>query len=414
MSRPLWSSLPPGWLTGQVKHAATVTLGKMLQSKDSGGDTLVPYMRAANVQPDGVLALDDASEMWFGARELAQLNLKRGDVVVVEGGQGGFGRAAFLPADLHGWGFQNSINRLRALEPNDGRFLAYYLIALRASGFVHAYCNSVSMPHLTAEKLARLPVPLPPGAEQRAIADYLDHETAQIDILIAKQEQLIATLRERRSSLVDQVLLQDDIERVPLRRVADVIDCAHVTATFVDDDRSYPVASIRECQGKVVDLSSCRHTTKDFYDLLRAGGREPRIGDLLFVRNVSVGLVSIVAPGTRDFAVGQETVLLRRTGEINPDYLRYALTTSVVRYEIEGRMIGSTFRRINVPAIRTLPIPLPPPAEQRRAVEHLDEQISKIDVLIAKAEGFIELSKERRTALITAAVTGQIDVRASA
>ncbi|WP_300642621.1 restriction endonuclease subunit S [Nocardioides sp.] len=264
------------------------------------------------------------------------------------------------------------------------------------------------------DQMKTIEVVLPPLTEQRAIADYLDHETGQIDTLIAKQEQLIATLRERRSSLVDQVLLQDDIERVPLRRVADVIDCAHVTATFVDDDRSYPVASIRECQGKVVDLSSCRHTTRDFYDLLRAGGREPRIGDLLFVRNVSVGLVSVVAPGTRDFAVGQETVLLRRTGEINTDYLRYALTTSVVRYEIEGRMIGSTFRRINVPAIRTLPIPLPPPAEQRRAVEHLDEQTSKIDVLIAKAERFIELSKERRTALITAAVTGQIDVRASA
>lgn len=77
-------------------------------------------------------------------------------------------------------------------------------------------------------------------------------------------------------------------------------------------------------------------------------------------------------------------------------------------------MIGSTFSRINVPAIRGLPIPLPPPAEQRRAIQHLDEQTSKIDALLAKARRFIEFFKERRGAPITAAVTGQIDVRVSA
>src|SRR4051812_34025506 len=100
---------------------------------------------------------------------------------------------------------------------------------------------------------------------------------------------------------------------LPLRRVADVVDCAHVTAEFVTDDR-YPVASIRECGGATVDLSNCNHTTEAFYELLRAAERAPRAGDLLFIRNVSVGLVSVIAPGTRDFAVGQETVLLRRSG----------------------------------------------------------------------------------------------------
>jgi hypothetical protein len=74
---------------------------------------------------------------------------------------------------------------------------------------------------------------------------------------------------------------------VPLRRLVDVIDCAHVTAPFVDDDRRFPVASIRECQGRYVDLSDCRYTTKEFFDHLRAADRAPRTGDLLFIRNVS-------------------------------------------------------------------------------------------------------------------------------
>ena len=74
-------------------------------------------------------------------------------------------------------------------------------------------------------------------------------------------------------------------------------------------------------------------------------------------------------------------------------------------------MIGSTFRRINVSAIRALPMPTPPIEEQRRIAEQLDEQTAKIDLLISESERFVELSRERRAALITAAVTGQSDVR---
>src|ERR1700722_8377287 len=158
---------------------------------------------------------------------------------------------------------------------------------------------------------------------------------------------------------------------VPLRRLVNVIDCAHVTAAFVDDDRRFPVASIRECQGPYVDLSHCNYTTKEFFDHLRAADRAPRDGDLLFVRNVSVGLVSAIAPGTPEFAVGQETVLLRRTSEIDPTFLRYALAGARANHAIESAMIGTTFRRVNVSAIRALPVTLPSHEEQRAIADYL-------------------------------------------
>ncbi|WP_327025104.1 restriction endonuclease subunit S [Micromonospora sp. NBC_01739] len=411
MTGPLWGALPDGWMAGQVKNAATVTLGKMLQSNDSGNDMRAPYMRAANVQPDGVLALDDVKEMWFGEAELEQLSIRAGDVVVVEGGQGGFGRAAYVDEDLPGWGFQNSINRLRPFGDFDGRFIAFYLIALRASGFVRAYSNVVSMPHLTAEKLARIPMPLPPLEEQRAIADYLDGETVRIDTLIEEQRRLVEMLRKRRADLISHAVLDATSERTQLRRLVDVIDCAHVTAEFVDDDRRYPVASIRECQAATVDLSACNYTTAEFFEHLRAGSRAPRAGDLLFIRNVSVGLVSVVTSDLPKFAIGQETVLLRRKSDVHPSFLRYALLGAEARHAIEQAMIGSTFRRINVSAIRSLPVPAPPINEQHRIAMHLDRQIAKIDSMIEETERFVELTRERRSALITAAVTGQIDVR---
>ncbi|MEU3308412.1 restriction endonuclease subunit S [Nocardiopsis sp. NPDC006832] len=198
-----WLGAPPdGWVRGQVKHFGAVTLGKMLQGSDKGSDVLAPYMRAANVQPDGVLALDDAKSMWFNPRELRSLDLRAGDVVVVEGGIGGYGRAAFVAEPLEGWGFQNSINRIRPFQENDGRYLAYFLIMARQKGFITAYCNIVSMPHLTAEKLEAMPMFLPPPDVQRQIADGLDDQTARIDALIAKAEEHIALAKERHSALI--------------------------------------------------------------------------------------------------------------------------------------------------------------------------------------------------------------------
>lgn len=193
---------PPGWTRGQVKHFGSVTLGKMLQSENKGDDVLAPYMRAANVQPDGVLALNNVKSMWFDPRELRSLDLRTDDVVVVEGGIGGYGRAAYVTESLEGWGFQNSINRIRPFAGNDGRYLAYFLIMARQKGFITAYCNIVSMPHLTAEKLAAMPMLIPPAEQQLLIADRLDEQTASIDALIAKAQEHISFAKERRAALI--------------------------------------------------------------------------------------------------------------------------------------------------------------------------------------------------------------------
>lgn len=403
-------------MAGQIKHAATVTLGKMLQSKGSADDVVAPYMRAANVRPDGVLALEDASEMWFGAEELAQLSLQRGDVVVVEGGQGGFGRAAFLPRDLDGWGFQNSINRLRPIEPTDGRYLAYYLIALRASGFIHAYCNVVSMPHLTAEKLARLPVPLPPGPEQRAIADYLDRETAQIDTLVAKQEQLIATLRERRRSLVRRALTPADswttsrIKHLATTTLGKMLDAGRAVR---DDDSLAPYVRAADILAdgsvRLTDLNEMPFSAPEMskFSLQR--------GDVLLIEGgATVGRPGFLEADAPGIAFQKTVNRLRPGADLVP---RFAYWSMLALYESDFyvRFYGSvSFVHLTGEKLREISIAHPDVAEQSEIAGYLDEKTAKIDELIAKTERFIELSKERRSALITAAVTGQIDVRAAA
>ncbi|KPI22971.1 restriction modification system DNA specificity domain-containing protein [Actinobacteria bacterium OV320] len=429
MTGPLWKALPDGWMAGQVKHAARVTLGKMLQGKDSGSDTRAPYMRAANVQPDGVLALDDVNEMWFGEGELEQLSIRAGDVVVVEGGQGGFGRAAYIDQDIPGWGFQNSINRLRPLGGFDGRFIAFYLIALRASGFIRAYSNVVSMPHLTAEKLARIPIPLPPAEVQRAIADYLDRETARIDTLIEEQRRLIETLYERRLALRVNVALRgtapsEEVDSslpwakrlpaawrvVPLTSVA-ALESGHTPSRSREDwwqDCYIPWVSLHDV-GMMRGVKYLYDTAQHISDagIANSSARLLPARTVVLSRDATVGRTAIMGV---PMATSQHFAAWVCGPELDPEYL-WVLFEDAMQPYFASFQNGSTIRTVGMGDLKAFRIPLPPLDEQRRIVDCLDKETAKIDTLIAETERFIELSSQRRVALITAAVTGQIDVR---
>jgi type I restriction enzyme S subunit len=412
MTGPLWETLPDRWRIGQVKHTATVTLGKMLQSKDSGDDVDAPYMRAANVQPDGVLALDDVNEMWFGKVELEQLSIQAGDVVVVEGGQGGFGRAAYVDEDLLGWGFQNSINRLRPIGDFDGRFIAFYLIALRASGFIRAYANVVSMPHLTAEKLARIPIPLPPLERQRAIADYLDRETARIDTLIEEQQRLIEMLRERRQAVVDASFSALGQPSVQLRRyITFLTSGSRGWGDYYADEGvrflrigNLPRANL-EIRGDIQFVDLPDDVTEGSRTMLQEG-------DLLFSITAYLGSVAVVDGDWVGAYVSQHVALCRlKPMRVDPRFVGWFMLTTTGQDQLNEGAVGGTKVQLALDDIRGLRVPTASLEEQRLIAAYLDERTAQIDTLIAETERFIELAQERRSALITAAVTGQVDVR---
>ena len=186
-----------------IKRVASVWLGKMVQAEPKDpSDVSAPYLRAAHVQPNGRVVDVDDKEMWFSPGELLAQGLKSGDVVVVEGGAG-FGRSAVLREKREGWGFQNSIVRVRPRAgKSDGRFIDYALQSALADGEIAVACNIATIPHFTAEKVASFAIPAPPVEVQRSIADFLDAETAKIDALIAQQERIIALAKERRAAMI--------------------------------------------------------------------------------------------------------------------------------------------------------------------------------------------------------------------
>lgn len=196
-------SIPKHWSVPRVAHNFSIVLGKMVNAgkEDQPETTVVPYLRAGNVQPYGI-DITEAKTMAMTDGEQKQLALHVGDLVVVEGGQGGYGRSALVLEDLTGWGFQNHVMRVRPKSSESNAFLDYVIKTLRASGYIASLSSHASLPSFSSEKLAAIRYGRPALLEQIEIVNYLDRETSKIDALSMKAREMIDVLKERRQALV--------------------------------------------------------------------------------------------------------------------------------------------------------------------------------------------------------------------
>ena len=314
-------------------------------------------------------------------------------------------------------------------QPNNTDFIRYIMHLIRFDLIV----NPGAVPSLNQGQIETIAFGFPPPAEQAKIAIFLDRETAKIDALVEQQQRLIALLKEKRQAVVSHVVtkgldpnapMKDSgiewLGEVPahwsvgsLKRWWSVTDCKHVTAEFVAE--GIPLASIREAQGRYVDLDDAKLTTEEFYEQMIEGGRKPIAGDLIFTRNATVGEVAQVTDVHPRFAMGQDVCLLRKLdGNASSDFMWHVLRSPLTGIQIANLTIGSTFKRINVEEIRDLCLPVPPCQEQHEIASALDPEILAFEALTTEANAAIALLQERRSALISAAVTGKIDVRAIA
>lgn len=405
--RPATSGPMDGWRGRKVRlgYRYEVTLGKMLDAAKQAPDDalLLPYIRAANIQDSG-LALEDVNSMPFTQGEAARLDLRSGDLLVVEGGA--VGTVVRLDKDLPDWSFQKTVNRVRARSSGSTRLLAYVLRCYRDAGYFEMLCSGSTIAHLTAEKLAALAIPDLPVQEQDAIADFLDVQTARIDTLIGKQAKLITTLRERRGAVISDAVTAGP----PTTRFG--------TAMRRIDDRkpgiSLPLMSVSQTRGVVrrseLTDKPARADSLDEYKICQQG-------DIVFNKmSIRAGAMGVAR---EDGLVTYHYEVMRPIGEACADYIVYLMKSAWFTGELISRERGigagntANVRTTEVPfsTLRTIAAYIPEPGEQRRISQTLDQQTNAIDALILRCERHIALAKERRAALIAATVTGQIDVR---
>ncbi|MBV7701623.1 hypothetical protein C5E45_15525 [Nocardia nova] len=393
--------------------AFSVTLGKMLDAGRTVDEshTILPYIRAANIQDDG-LQLADVNEMPFSANEAARLDLRRGDLLVVEGGA--VGTTTVLDHDMPGWSFQKTVNRVRSLGDWSTRYLAYVLRAYRDAGVIDLVCNGSTISHLTAEKLRALRVPFAPPDEQRAIADYLDRETTRIDTLVNEQQRLIGMLRERRRAVAMHVILKPTVAGSATDKLGRTARIGNGSTPRRDNAAYWDGGDIPWLNSSVVNET---RVTQAEQFVTAAALRECHL-PVVSPGSILVGLTG--QGKTRGMAtiLDIEATLNQHVAYVTPDrsrwlpeYLLWSFRAAYDELRLLSEENGSTKGGLTCEALKQLRIAIPPLNEQRRIAADLDEQTAKIDTLLEETERFIGLARERRSALITAAVTGQVDVR---
>lgn len=268
-------------------------------------------------------------------------------------------------------------------------------------GSAKSTVDSVRRPMIADMRLG-----VPPFDEQRRIVEYLDDETGRIDDFIAKQQSLIETLRERRVAIRDHHFASLQAKRsTTVRRVLAPLNRPAVPGLGV-------VTAYRD---GVVTLRSNRRDDGYTFSDSEHGYQEVRPGDLVFHAldgfAGAVGISDSHGVCTPVYHVCQVV-----SGDL-PEYvamlLRHLGTSGFLATQAPTvRERSVDFR--NWQTFARVPLDLPSPGEQRAVVADILERTAQIDTLITKAEHFVELAKERRAALITAAVTGQIDVRGAA
>ncbi|GAA5038377.1 restriction endonuclease subunit S [Microbacterium fluvii] len=321
--------------------------------------------------------------------------------------------------------FYSVIDRSRLLP----RF-AYYWATTLPFG---AWATDTALPSMTSTAIKAAAIALPSLPEQRAIADYLDRETAQIDAFIAKNEELITLLTERRAAVIARVVLRGLDAAAELRASG---------VTWLGDVPSHWRVSrlsrwFEVTLGKMLDEAKFAGTVGDVLPYVRASNIKAegldlsdvnsmpftpseqakfslRTGDLVVVEGGSIG---VNAPIEEDMDGWGFQKTVNRVRAIRGDLTRFlGYQLDVIREAGVLDMITnvSTIQHLTAEKLERIVVAMPPVEEQEAIVRHIARATSAIDQAISTAAVGVRLARERRAALISAAVTGKIDVGVAA
>ena len=288
--------------------------------------------------------------------------------------------------------------------------------------------NQASIPQ---SKLVSIQIPIPQSKlEQSEISRFLDHETAKIDALIAEQERLIELLQEKRQAVISHAVTKGLNPDAPMKdsgvewlgEVPDhwvgcrfkhclmgLTDAEHKTCPD-HEEGEYLIIRTSNIREGILITEGAKYTDANGYKEWTTRCT-PQAGDVVFTREAPAGEACIIPEGVTA-CLGQRTVLMHpRLSKVTPEFLVSSIYSGAAQTFIQNLSQGSTVSHLNMSEIGNMPIALPPLDEQLEINKFTKEKSRKFDVLIKQARASTKLLQERRSALISAAVTGQIDVR---
>jgi type I restriction enzyme, S subunit len=345
------------------------------------------------------------------------VNYKRvepGDVVInrMRAFEGGAGISAFRGI------VSSDYAVLRTRDALDARFLHHLIrsrwfvgeMTARLRGIGNAELGNVRTPRINVEDLGNILVSLPPADEQRAIADHLDAETARLDALIDALKAANELLKQRLSASIESIVWGHADEEIPLMHLTQ--DERQIQYGIVlpgpDVDEGIPIVKGGNLLTGVLRAEGLAKTTRD----IEAGYARSRLraDDLAFAIRGAVGACALVPREVEGANITQDVAMVAPRRGVDTTWLLYVLRSPSVQAQAEARVVGATIRGLNIRDLKRLKAPMIELRSQLEQAQELRRLQVQHDSLTRARARQVELLLERRQAVITAAVTGQIEL----
>ncbi len=412
--------IPAHWELKRIKYIASQPKVRLERKPDH-----LPYLGLENIESHtGRLLLDTPIE----SAESTVAVFHPGDVL--------FGKlrpylAKAALADFAGVG----TTELLVLQPTAECHARYLLYLLLSEGFIDvvaAQTYGTKMPRADGEQIATMYACFPPLSEQRAIADYLDRATARIDALVAAQERLLELLVEKRRALISHAVTKGLDPSAPMQDSGiewlgeipahwEVRRLKFLTSFVTSGSRGW--AEHYTDNGALFlrignlsrdsidfDLNDIQHVTPPKTSEVER--TRVQSGDLLISITAYIGAVGVAPNSIEEAYVNQHIALTRpRQETLMSRWAAYFLLSWVGQSQFMALLNGGTKDGLGLDDVQNLTLILPPQSEQLNLLSHIDRETARLDTLAAKVRAVIERLGEYRAALISAAVTGKVDVR---
>ena len=393
--------IPDQWEVSTVGHEFEVKLGKMLDAERNVG-VPKPYLGNKAVQWDRI-DISALPTVPLSRADIEKYRLQEGDLLVCEGGE--VGRCAIWDAPIDECYYQKALHRLRPLRGFNSRVMAALLRHWSDAGLLANYVTQTSIAHLPREKFMEVPMPVPPAAEQRAIAGAL----SDMDSLLAGLDRLIAKKRDLKQAAMQQLLtgqtrlpgFQGEWEE---KQLGDV--CAFRTGPFGSalhksdyiSDGVPLVNPMHIVEGTIIPT---RDMTVTVYAAHRLSEFLLREGDVIIGRRGDMGRCAVVRPSQHGWLCGTGSLIVRVVRDAVPEFIQRILSSRQVITAIENSSVGTTMTNLNQGVLRQLSLRLPEPSEQAAIASVLSDMDAELTALEARRDKTRVLKQAMMQELLT-------------
>lgn len=421
--------LPKSWQIAALKHLCLNFVKDGPHETPKFLDSGIPFLSVDGIQ--------DNKLIFEGCRYISREDHKRysmkclpkkGDVLL--GKAASVGKVAYVDTDMI-FNVWSPLAVITAKSNHLGRYIYYCLQSKMLQAQCEVFSNSNTQKNLGMSTIDNLDFPYPSEFEAKCIANFLDHETAKIDTLIEKQQQLIKLLKEKRQAVISHAVTRGLNPQVPMKD-SGVEWCDYIPEHWRIGKLGY--------FARVGNGATPSRENQSFWNGGTIGWlNSSKVNDVIiteaeqFITPLALAQTSVQPVKANDLVIaitgeGQtrgRVAICQLEATINQhlasiqiydnslrhEFLFLWLSANYERIRFESTGAGSTKGAITCGDIKSYPIVLAPLPEQKEIINYIELQNQRFSNLMAKAEDQVQLLKERRTALISAAVTGKIDVR---